>query len=304
MEQYLSEDGRIAKYVHDDGSETSIKTWPEGMSCGGSGRDKWNVFISSSVGCKIKCKFCYLTSKKFPYYGLLWPEISNNIIKAIKEEIKRRPELLDIPINFSFMGMGEIWDRLDEIPDILKFVLECIPEITKIEGVDIGTTLPQIRYDDVTNLKKIRTFLNNTEKLVDRPKERSSVRVFYSLHSFFDDIRKSLIPFTTNINSALNHLSDINKDFNVIYHYIPLEGVNDNHKDYSKIVDYFLWDKKQIRFLKFNECPNGRYKNSEDFGFYLNLLATKYKDKINVKFQESPGKEISAACGMFLMSKI
>lgn len=304
MELYINNDGSIAKYVHDDGSETAIKTWPEGMeSCGGSGRKKFNVFASCSSGCWINCKFCFLTSKKFEYNPIHSTDIANNVIEAISSEIKRRPELKEIPFNLSFMGMGEPWYILDDIYLATKLILEEIsPKVKYIEGVDIATTLPSLRYDDVNNLRKINKLLENTGKLTDKPESRSNVRVFYSLHSGNDKTRRKLIPKTLDIDIATLFLTSILNEFNVIYHYILLDGINDNlYEDIVQIASLFRYklpENSQLRILRYNKCPNSKFEESKDFDKMVEFLN---KWVYDLKVQLSPGSEISAACGMFLM---
>ena len=50
MEVYRTTDGAVAKYVHNDGSETAIKTTPivEYGGVYGKVTNKYNVFISTS----------------------------------------------------------------------------------------------------------------------------------------------------------------------------------------------------------------------------------------------------------------
>lgn len=298
MEQYLSNDGTVAKYVHDDGSETSIKTWPLGMeSCGGSGRDKFNVFISVSVGCQIKCGFCYLTSKKFKYEYLSYSEIVNNVSDAIGEELQRRPELKKVPMNLSFMGMGDAWFRLEFLADIVGDIILNFPNIEKIEGVDIATTLPFINYDDKKYLYDIEEVLQDSGKLTDKPSDRTSVRIFYSLHSLDNITRKILIPRTLDLDVSLPYLERLSKEFNIIYHYIFLNRCNDFHEDIYKLIEYFKF-KRQLRILRFNKCINSKFNESNYFDDHLKTL----KENIySIKYQLSPGSEVSAACGMFLM---
>lgn len=302
-ELFLTNDGCIAKYVHEDGSETAIKTWPKGMeSCGGSGREKFNVFASCSVGCKIKCKFCYLTSKNYPYHELSYNEISNNIITSIKCELKRRPELKSLPFNLSFMGMGDAWLDLKIIKYVTHIVIENIsPLVDYIEGIDIGTTLPQASYLDKNILKSIDDILISTNKLATRPSNRSNVRIFYSLHSLNNVIRKTLIPNTLDIKTALKHLNSLESDFNVIYHYVFFDQINDTHEDIDNLINYFKYSNRQLRILRYNKCINSKYEESFQFNHIIETLIDGMGNRLKV--QLSPGSEISAACGMFLLKK-
>lgn len=303
MESYISNDKCVAKYVHDDGSETSIKTWPDGVeSCGGSGREKFNVFISSSVGCPIRCSFCYLTSKDFPYHQLSAADISTNVIDAINMELSRRPELKNLPMNLSFMGMGDAWMDLEKTYQVVRYICSWFPEL-KIEGVDIGTTLPLIKWDDQLWLLKIKNYLIRSGRLTDRPISRKPVRIFFSLHSFFDDYRHYLIPRSIPIKASLEYLRTLEDTFNVIYHYVLFEGINDQHKDFSAIIDHFLYQpRREIRFLRYNQCPNSKFKESQEFNSFIERLERNKLD--NMKVQLSPGSEVAAACGMFLMKEI
>lgn len=302
MELYTTLDGTIAKYVHDDGSETSIKTWPRGMgSCSGSNRNKFNVFASSSVGCEVKCGFCFLTAKSFPFVELSAIQRANNVIEAIKAELVRRPELQHVPFNLSWMGMGDAWFNLYDTYIATELIIDNVIDLVdKIEGVDIATSMPCMSWDDVKYLKAINKLLINTGKLTDHPPERSNVRVFYSLYSFNDGLRKILIPKTVNVNSAVAHLNDISREFNVIYHVVFLNGCNDTDEDVWKLIDYFKFSDNQLRILRYNKCDNSRFEESLNLNNIIKKLHDELPDE-NLKIQLSPGSEVAAACGMFLM---
>lgn len=302
METFLSLDGTIAKYVHDDGSETSIKTWPKDMeSCGGSGRDKFNVFASSSVGCQIKCGFCFLTAKSFPYQELSAIDRANNVIDAIKAELVRRPELKKVPFNLSWMGMGDAWFSLHDTYVATVFIIDNIIELVdQIEGVDIATAMPQLAWDDIKYLKAIDNYLIATGKLAPRPETRTNVRVFYSLHSMDNEIRRKLIPRTVNVYAALAHLDDISHEFNVIYHVVFLDGYNDSVDQIWKLVDLFMMGDKQLRILRYNKCETSKFEESKSFIKIIEALNEELLPD-TLKIQLSPGSEVSAACGMFLM---
>lgn len=173
------------------------------MSCGGSTRKKVNVFISFSSGCEVKCGFCFLTAKNFLYEPIPSRVIANNVVLAIKAELVRRPGLRELPLNLSWKGMGDAWCDLSKVYKATKYIIEALnADFDQIEGVDIATTLPQIRYDDLWYLQKLQSLLKNTGKLISKPTSRTDVRIFYSLHSLQDNTRRSLIPRTLDIDIA------------------------------------------------------------------------------------------------------
>lgn len=300
MKRYVSEDGNVAKYVHDDGSETAIKIpSPQATPCG-DGRFKFNVFISVSTGCLVGCKFCFLTLKKFKYHYLNSDQVSSNVIAAIEQEIKHRPYLVSTPMNLSFMGMGDAWYHLSTVKSIVSNILWHFKyKIHCVEGVDISTTLPKIPYKDIEDLRDIKRIINNSGySITEKPAGRTDVRVFYSLHSLNNDKRKQLIPNSINVNTALTHLYNIGKEFSVIYHYMFLAGINDSIDDVLNLRTYFKILGEQLRILEYNECDESEFKNSDCLPYILHIL-----DGINIKFQKSPGAEIKAACGMFIGEK-
>jgi len=297
MEVYITTDETIAKYVHDDGSETAIKTLPKGeISCGGSSREKFNVFASCSSGCHIQCAFCYLTSKKFVYTTLDPKIVTNNIIEAVEHELVRRPELLRIPMNLSWMGMGDAFFNISHTHiNTLSILARLKKKVYAIEGVDIATTMPAFSYEYSKALNAINNALISTNKLTTKPHNRTSLRIFYSLHSLNDKIRKKLIPRTLDVDVAIKQLDNLGKQYNIIYHYMFLDGINDSNKDILALIEFGRTH--NVRILRYNACPNSKFKESERFNDIIDTL-NKY---IDIKVQVSPGSEISAACGMFLM---
>lgn len=301
MERYVSKDGCVAKYVHDDGSETSIKTWPEGMeSCGGSGREKFNVFISTSVGCPVKCAFCYLTSKKFPYSDLTPLQVASNTLQAIEEEFKYRPNLKRVPMNLSFMGMGDAWLDLHKTQRVVSLIISWLDK-QPIEGVDIATTLPRISWEDKGNLRKISKKLEESGRLVERPADRTPLRIFYSLFSVDHSVRSQFIPRSLSPDIAYEYLVELLKDYNVICHLLFLDGINDDIlEDILPLT--VIFSPFQLRLLRFNRCPNSIFQESNNIDYIIELLSE--TPDINFKYQLSPGSEVAASCGMFLMKDI
>ena len=115
MEIYRTFDNTVARYIHEDGSETAIKTTPKEGFGGvyGNAYNKYNIFISHSVGCPISCSFCYLTVKKCPYHKLTANDIANNVTQALRKELCTRPELKKMYTKLSWMGMGDAFLDLE-----------------------------------------------------------------------------------------------------------------------------------------------------------------------------------------------
>lgn len=100
----------------------------------------------------------------------------------------------------------------------------------------------------------------------------------------------------------------ISENFNVIYHYLFLDGINDSHDEVGDLINFFLSvspdynvirDSKQLRILRYNKCDKSRYTESKSFSQIIERLNIQIPEKLKV--QVSPGSEISAACGQFLM---
>jgi 23S rRNA (adenine2503-C2)-methyltransferase len=324
MELYRSKDGQVSKYVHDDGSETAIKTV---SSCGNIvnkitgnvepvevDRNKFTVFMSSSVGCPVKCKFCYLTVKKFPYHKLNFMEIYSNVREALSQEMKDKPEIGDKYIKFSFMGMGDALLLPPEDVRELSLMLcdvatsrHIVNGKTKaspvlgIDGIDISTCMPvgtkrgwQYHYGTLND--ELRKFSKNPSS-----KGRSSLRLFYSLHGAYANVRRDLMP-NTRYSWSYADIKDLLafRDWygvDIIFHHMLLAGINDNITNVKKLVDVVKSAGIELRFLRYNECTSTPYRESSKFDEIVKYCS----DRLPlVKYQTSAGSEIKAACGQFL----
>jgi hypothetical protein len=332
MEVYRTADNLVGKYVHDDGSETAIKSV---NSCSHVlnkmtgkieevyvDRRKYTVFASISVGCGVGCKFCYLTVKKCPYLTLTTEGIVVNLQEALKAEIKANPHLKDRYIKLSWMGMGDAFGHSRTVTEATIIFLEWVLKkkyAKGVDGVDLGTVIPQW----INNYRSIsfdfrKDFINLNEALDKYPKndyntERSRLRIFYSLHSVSDtqvtpehwiaqniwDNRTFIIPRALKLDYAvriLKHLRDNGID--VIFHQMFLDGVNDEEKEVQDLIEFVRNFGAELRVLRFNKCPNTHYRESRHFDKIVKQLS----DGLNkVKYQISPGSEVQAACGQFII---
>ena len=313
MELYRSEDGHVAKYVHDDGSETAIKTTPITEYGGVYGKvtNKYNVFISMSVGCVVGCKFCYLTTKKCPYVTLTTEEIVANVIEAILTEVGHKPELKEMYTKLSWMGMGDAYldvEKMYKATVNIATILENEDLSAGIDGVDIATTLPKIPTpgeDYISALAySINGFKLNGRRNYYEEGSRQPIRVFYSLHSAVGETRKFLIPKTTALPKAATYLLDLVKqdDVTVVLHHMFFNKLNDDRREVGAVISFLNnFEDLELRLLRFNKCEGTVFTESEDFDSIVERI---YNYHTNIKVQSSPGSEVKAACGQFLLSKI
>lgn len=310
MEIYRTEDNHVAKYVHDDGSETAIKTTPIDEFGGIYGKvtNKYNIFISISVGCPVGCKFCYLTVKKCPYHKIEIINIKNNVIAALKAELKVRPELHNMYTKLSWMGMGDAfldtntmyWATLD-IMDTIKY--EGLSR--GIDGIDVATTMPCIQNVTTTHLETLRNIAMGEFDLNPLRNTTKPIRVFYSLHSANNATRKSMIPMALDVTDAIDYLVKLNSyGITTILHHMFFNGINDSDEEIKALIR-LLQNKElkniELRLLRFNQCEGTSFIESTRFDTLVEQI---YKHHKNIKVQSSPGSEVKAACGQFLLSNI
>lgn len=219
MEKFIdvlnTEDKTVTKFIHLDGSETAIKNV---ISCSQNeelediykDRKKYTVFISTSVGCFMKCNFCHLTMKKSIYKKLSENEVLNNLKSAIKYKLILNTELKDSYIKLSWMGMGDALIESKKVKNVslklLKWVFENNYSIG-LDGIDLSTVSPETKNNwkkdfNELNIELKNYYLNPNNSIsinneIDTKLnyiERTPFRLFYSIHTLNLKTRKEMIP--------------------------------------------------------------------------------------------------------------
>ena len=126
---YRSIDNTVSKYIHEDGSETAIKTVKSIQSILNpltnkienreTDRNKYSIFISVSVGCFMKCKFCHLTIKNSKYLKLEEEHILSNIKEAMLDVINFNADIKNKFVKLSWMGMGDAFIHYDIVYNVI-----------------------------------------------------------------------------------------------------------------------------------------------------------------------------------------
>lgn len=335
-EVFITDDGLVLKMIHEDGSETSIKTV---SSCdtirnpktgvieyNNIERNKYSVFASSSRGCPMSCTFCYLTIKGCEYKKLTEDQILTNLKDAVLAQMEHNPETKNRFVKLCWMGMGE--DQIIKSERTRTITTEFINWALDngyaqgLDGIDISTVLPKLKNDkwinnfhqltmDVlenrytmnpNNILRVHgeTF-DGTEMYINR----SPVRLFYSLHSGNQETRDKIIPNAMPLNEAIPLLKDysIATIHNVIFHHMFMEGQNDSMEEVDALIrlinDYDLHG-YEFRILRYNECKSSNFGESEHFKNIIDRIA---ENITHLKVQISTGNEVRAACGQFIVKQ-
>lgn len=332
MKTYETQDQLVLKYLHDDNSETAIKAV---SSCdtilnpitgkvehNSVERNKYSVFASVSAGCFMKCEFCYLTLKDMKYQKLSEDTILANLIEALTHQIKVNPALSERYIKLCWMGMGDAIVAPEIVVNVTKRFLSYVFQnkyAKGLDGVDISSVIPNNTNPKwIEAFKYLNLYLKDIPKnpnnevivhseqissMVTRNKERSPLRLFYSLHSAVQETRDKIIPNSLPLTEAMVQLkffSDFDRR-NLIFHHMFMEGINDSDEEFEALIRFLVdWEiarHHELRILRYNHCDNTPIKESPRFEEFIKELA---KVQQRLKVQISTGTEISAACGQFL----
>ena len=135
----------------------------------------------------------------------------------------------------------------------------------------------------------------------------------YSLHCCHN--RDKLIPLNTKTPlkdlEKLRYLSEYT-GINVICHQIFLEGINDDNYTIGCLKEWMNEVPFELRILRYNKCTgsersskshseNSPFTESSKFDSIVQELNTSIS---RIKYQISPGSEIKAACGQFILGKL
>jgi 23S rRNA (adenine2503-C2)-methyltransferase len=234
-------------------------------------RDRKTVCVSSQVGCKMGCLFCFTAKQGFQGH-LSAGEIINQI-KSIDE--------LDEVSNIVYMGMGEPFDNLDE-------VLKSLEILTSDWGFAMSPR--RITVSTIGIIPSMLTFL-----------ESSEAHLAVSLHTPFHEERQKIMPIQVAypIEQVVDEIKswDFGNQRRVSFEYILFEGLNDSMEHVNELVRLLDGLKCRINLIRFHAVPGTPLKSPNEH------VIQRFKDKLNAKgllttVRASRGEDIYAACGL------
>jgi len=234
-------------------------------------RDRRTVCVSSQVGCKMGCLFCFTAKQGFQ--GQLTAGEIVNQIKSIVEA--------DEVSNIVYMGMGEPFDNLDE-------VLKSIEILTSEWGFAMSPR--RITVSTIGIIPGMLTFLENSE-----------AHLAVSLHTPFNEERRKLMPVEVAypIEDVVAEIKrwDFGRQRRVSFEYIVFEGLNDSQEHVKELANLLSGLKCRINLIRFHPVPGTPLKSPDD------ATIQRFKDELNKKgilttIRASRGQDIYAACGL------
>jgi len=244
-------------------------------------KKRTTLCISTQVGCPLDCKFC-ATGLMGYKKNLSAGEIFDQYKMAAKDYGKENIS------NVVYMGMGE---PLLNYKETLKSL--------EIFGNDLTTGL---------SLKRVTV---STAGIAPRIRELAdsglNVKLAFSLHSCFEDVRSKIMPINKKYSLAEN--IEAMKYYakktgtRITFEYVMLKGINDRTEDLNALVRLCSKIPSKVNVIPFNSL---KHMNPDGFSAQLEPTPRKrieefcrrLKDKnVTVIVRYTQGEDIAAACG-------
>ena len=275
-----------------------------------------SVCVSTMVGCPINCKFCatakigfkrnlevseiidqifltdrYLTNKHSFSACKNLDVLHEEIFQKEKLQVKNRHLSVD---NIVFMGMGEPFLNYENVINSLKIISK--NEIISKKNITVST-------------------VGIPEKIIDFANEDLKIKLALSLHSPFDEVRKTLIPVAKKysieeILKALDYYYQTTK-IPITFEYILFKNLNDRDEDVKKLARISRRFPSKINIIPFNDISfidNLNCISSEGIDLIpatveeIKIFAKKLYDKnVMAITRKSQGSDIAAACGQLAL---
>lgn len=238
--------------------------------------EKWTICLSSQIGCKVGCAFCF-TAKGGFYRNLEAGEIVEQVVQ-IKRDNAIPPHKR---VNIVYMGMGEPLDNFENVTKAIRILSEK-------DGLSISARRQTISTSGIApRIKKLG--------MLDL-----GVQLAISLHAVDDTLRSRLIPMNKayNIAQVLDEVRDFPVDARkrVMFEYLMIKDLNDSLKEAKQLLSLLDGIRAKVNLILFNPHKGSEFlrpseeraKAFADFLTQKGLLCT---------IRESKGLDISAACG-------
>lgn len=238
--------------------------------------EKWTFCLSSQVGCKVGCAFCF-TAKGGFVRNLSSGEIIEQVV-WLKHDNQIPPEKR---INIVYMGMGEPLDNLKNVSQAIKILGE-------LDGLSISPRRQTISTSGIA------------PKIMQLGQMNLGIQLAISLHAVDDILRSKLIPMNKayNIQSVIETVKafPVNKRKRVMFEYLMIRDINDDLTSAKKLLKLLNGIRAKVNLILFNPHEGSDFQRPEikQVKTFAEFLTTK---GLLCTIRESKGIDINAACG-------
>lgn len=243
--------------------------------------ERATLCISTQVGCPLDCKFC-ATGLMGYKRNLTVGEVVDQYLLVAKEAGKSKIT------NIVYMGMGEPLLNFDTT---LKSIEIFTHELTK------GLSRTRITVSTAGIPNKIKELMDS----------KFRVKLAFSLHSPFEEIRSKIMPinqkYSLQQNLAALKIYALKTRTRITFEYTMLKDLNDRDEDVKELTKICSRLPSKINIIPFNSIkhmnPEGVSAELEPTPLYaIHQFAEKLrKNDITVLIRETQGDDIAAACG-------
>ena len=252
-----------------------------------NGSDKDIICVASQTMCAMSCSFCHLTDHvgKIKLRNVDASEINQTVDMIYKDlslaDKNRR-------LHISYMGCGESLANAKEVERSMLWIKNEFANVT----FGLATILPKKHWLD---LFKLAHFVKKND---------IKLKVHLSLHYTDDETRFKFMPSALDINSsiaALEFYKGITGN-DVEVHYTMIKGENDTIQNEVKLGILLFKRNISVKFLRFNSKKSNDNEKSE-MGTITKFRESLRTSGIISQYYESPGHDIAASCGEFLLDE-
>ena len=237
--------------------------------------------ISTQIGCPLDCKFC-ATGLMGYKKNLTAGEIFDQYLLSAKDYGKEKIT------NIVYMGMGEPLLNYNATLKSLEIFAEELTTGMSLKKITVST-------------------IGITPKIIELAETGLNVKIAFSLHSCFENIRTKIMPVNKKYSlkqniEAIKYYSQKTKT-RITFEYVMLKGINDREEDIKALIKLCSEIPSKVNVIPFNSL---QHMNPSGFSAELKPTAKnrieefvqKLRDKnITVTVRFTQGEDIAAACG-------
>jgi 23S rRNA (adenine2503-C2)-methyltransferase len=243
--------------------------------------NRTTLCLSTQVGCPLDCKFCatgLMGYKKNLSSGEIFDQY-----KFVSKDYE--PGTIK---NIVYMGMGEPLINYDQTLKSLQIFSEDLNSTLRLKRVAVSTA-------------------GIAPKIIELADSGLKVKIAFSLHSCFENVRSKLMPINDkySLKDNLHAIRYYTKKTHtrITFEYVMIDGINDREDDFHELV-------KICKSLpcKINVIPFNSLGHMNPTGFSAQLKPTPQpkieafvqalrEQNIVVTVRYTQGNDITAACG-------